>query len=134
VQHKVFVYGTLRSGRARNGVLEGSQLLGRILLTARLQLVNLGPFPALIPCGRPLRTMGEVYEVSDEVLALLDRIEGHPDFYKRIEIETQFGRAWVYVIASLPANRYSTENIAYDSDVLAWEPSEEERAYVHSAV
>jgi gamma-glutamylcyclotransferase (GGCT)/AIG2-like uncharacterized protein YtfP len=41
----------------------------------------------------------EVYEVSDELFTnKLDRLEGYPDFYNRMEVNTSFGKAWIYFL------------------------------------
>lgn len=47
-------------------------------------LINLGAFPGLIDhADHNGMVVCEVYEVDDTVLKYLDRIEGHPHFYKR---------------------------------------------------
>ena len=54
-------------------------------------LYDLGPFPGLVPRGSQM-VAGEVYEVDKPTLAALDRLEGHPDFYRRTTIALHDGR------------------------------------------
>jgi len=48
-------------------------------------------------------TYGELYEVDNEVLEALDRLEGHPRFYRRERTEVLVGNrrvdAWIYLYA-----------------------------------
>jgi gamma-glutamylcyclotransferase (GGCT)/AIG2-like uncharacterized protein YtfP len=88
--HKVFTYGTLRKGCSRNYVLKDSSFLGEATTAAKYSLYSLGSFPALTVDGKT-SVLGELYEVSDEVLDLLDRIEGHPNFYTRSMVEISNG-------------------------------------------
>ena len=54
-------------------------------------------YPAVCLQGRHA-IRGEVYHVSDEQFGLLDELEWYPDFYQRIEISTDFGAAWMYIV------------------------------------
>ncbi len=80
-----FVYGTLLSGEPNHGVLRGSRCLGLARTPPRFKLVDLGAFPGMLAEGA-IAVVGELYEVDDVVLAALDRLEGHPDFYVRAPI------------------------------------------------
>jgi gamma-glutamylcyclotransferase (GGCT)/AIG2-like uncharacterized protein YtfP len=46
--------------------------------------------------------IGELYEVDDETLAALDRLEGHPSFYRRTAITLAPPRdaepVWTYLL------------------------------------
>jgi len=124
------VYGTLKQGHGRNGALETATFLGRTILSSRLDLVNLGPFPALTPGNRQTDTLGEAYLVDDATLSRLDRIEGHPDFYRRVQQVTEFGPTWVYVLPEITADRITMEGIEREKNVAVWHPTEEEREHV----
>lgn len=88
---KVFVYGSLRNGQALSYVLESCDCFNRKAITRKeFTLYSLGAFPALVNKG-DTEVVGEVYEVSDEILDLLDRIEGHPHFYTRTPITLSDG-------------------------------------------
>lgn len=93
----VFVYGSLKSGMANHHRLAGAGCLG----PAQLQgwaLYDLGPFPMAIASGDPAHTLhGELYAVSTDLLACLDRFEGVPRLYDRVCWQCADGRlAWLY--------------------------------------
>lgn len=94
--NEVFVYGTLLSGQHNNRLLSSSTLLGTDEVGG-IEMHDLGPFPACVASERSEKVVGEVWEVSDETLQRLDYLEGHPTFYKRVQIQTKFGMAWVYL-------------------------------------
>ncbi|UPQ88272.1 gamma-glutamylcyclotransferase family protein [Vibrio sinaloensis] len=95
MQHLVFVYGTLRSGESNHYLLEHSQCLGHYTTPAIYSLYDLGPYPAVIE-GRDA-IVGEVYLVDQRTLEQLDRLEDIPVTYRREQIETPFGLAWIYL-------------------------------------
>lgn len=88
----VFVYGTLMRAGANHAVLE--RLDARFVTTASTLhpriLVDLGPYPALLPSNEstipPSRVSGEVWEIDDSALDDLDAFEGCPDLYSRERI------------------------------------------------
>lgn len=82
---RVFVYGSLLSGERNHGVLAGAPLVGAAITEPAFELFDLGGFPALVAEGSRA-VVGEVYEVGVADLARLDRLEGHPDFYRRTRI------------------------------------------------
>ena len=56
-----------------------------------------GAFPGVKP-ERGYRVYGELFSVSDSTLgASLDRLEGYPRMYDRLQSMTSGGLAWVYV-------------------------------------
>lgn len=87
---RVFVYGTLRAGDYNHYLLEGHDLVALTRTEPRFTLVSLGPYPAMI-AGGDTAVVGEVYDVDDDTLAALDRLEGHPDFYRRKTIRLENG-------------------------------------------
>ena len=90
----LFVYGTLLRGQRNHSSLAAAQYLGRVRTAASYTLVSLGPFPALRE-GGSAAVEGELYEVDPAILAALDRLEGHPDFYRRGTVLLADGRASV---------------------------------------
>lgn len=93
--HVVFVYGTLKKGFSNHEVFLGGRSvpLGEDSIFA--DLYNLGPYPA-IKEGTTLVT-GECYIVGDNTLKNLDKLEGHPVFYRRKLVDTICKRkAWAY--------------------------------------
>lgn len=115
----VFVYGTLQRGHGNHRLLdvEGAALVGRAQTVKKFDLITDG-LPYVFPESGSFHVKGEVYEVTDEVLASLDRLEGHPRLYKReiIWVQNDLGApraAWIYFYQgrrnfSVPAtDRYS---------------------------
>ncbi|PSW15180.1 gamma-glutamylcyclotransferase [Photobacterium sanctipauli] len=94
---KVFVYGTLRKGESNHHLLQQALYLGQCQIQGRYQLFNLGYYPALVDAEHNRRIAGEVYQVSAQELAQLDILEEYPSLYRREPVETQHGRAWVYL-------------------------------------
>ena len=93
-EYKVFVYGTLRTGDVRSGVLSDMQLLGQAKFiketttSSRYTLVDLGAFPGLIEGGNT-EVVGEIWEIDDYTKKYLDLMEGVPLLYqdKPVEID-----------------------------------------------
>ncbi|MCP4083211.1 MAG: gamma-glutamylcyclotransferase [Planctomycetaceae bacterium] len=86
----VFVYGTLKQDHNNSRYLSNSRFLATG--TVEGQLLDIGPFPGLIVSnGQKNRVLGEVYEVSTETLARLDKLEGEGFLFGRdavaVEIE-----------------------------------------------
>ena len=73
-EFKVFVYGTLMKGQPNHYIMSDAKYEGKYKTDDRWGLINIGDFPALVP--HVLAVEGEVYTVSKEVLARLDRLEG----------------------------------------------------------
>lgn len=99
---KVFVYGSLKRGFGNHGVLGAAKYLGDDQIRG-FRMYNLGAFPGIVHNPRwGDRILGELYEVDAAGLACLDRLEGHPTFYRRQPVVlASGGEAQVYVLASL---------------------------------
>ena len=92
----VFVYGSLLSGLLNSKFLNTAKLLGEFTTPPSYKMFDLGMFPCIVRGGdTPIK--GEIYQVDEETFAVLDRLEGHPDFYRRSKINTDQGKAWVYL-------------------------------------
>lgn len=92
-KHLIFVYGTLRAGYGNfRYYLEGNaDRLEDGLTLPEYTMLNMGMYPGVVE-GGDTPIIGEVYSVEDFVLAQLDRLEGHPTFYRRTPIVLQDGR------------------------------------------
>jgi gamma-glutamylaminecyclotransferase len=110
----VFVYGTLMRAGANHAVLErlGSAFVGAAFTRDPRTLVDLGPYPALLPeSDAPSAPVhGEVWELDDSALRELDAFEGCPELYvrERIAVRMDAGderEAFVYVFARRPPAR-----------------------------
>ncbi|KAL1474432.1 hypothetical protein MTO96_037977 [Rhipicephalus appendiculatus] len=72
MSHYVFVYGTLKSGETNHRILT-DPVNGRSTLLGQARTLK----------KWPLEVHGEVYQVDDRMLEVLDRLESHPDYYVR---------------------------------------------------
>jgi gamma-glutamylaminecyclotransferase len=107
--HNVFVYGTLKKGFPNHQTgMAGAVYVGRVRTIVAFPLVVGGRWfsPSLIDeLGVGHRVFGELYEVGDQKLELLDSMEGtqHPHGYRRITVKLVNLRrgdecdAWTYV-------------------------------------
>jgi gamma-glutamylaminecyclotransferase len=99
--HLVFVYGTLRKGQCNHRYfLDLSKFLGMAKTKKHYALYS-DTVPFLSLTRTVSQVTGEVYAVDDVTLLNLDRLEGHPDAYKREQAQVilQDGAeisAWIY--------------------------------------
>lgn len=97
--HLVFVYGSLKLGYGNHPILGASPLRDVTRTVSRnFTMVSLGGFPG-VELGGSYNIEGEVYEVTDEVLARLDRLESNGSFYQRYQTFLANGdTAWMYCL------------------------------------
>lgn len=100
----VAVYGTLRKDQGNwkwaLSDSETAEMLGEERIKG-FGMVSLGGFPAVYTdTENEEGIQSEIYAVNDNVFYSLDRLEGYPHFYNRKEIDTQYGKAWIYFIDS----------------------------------
>lgn len=85
---KVFCYGTLKREHRNNYLLDSATFIGTGQTVAKCRLLDAG-FPVLRPrthratneANAPVR--GEVYEVDEQTLQRLDRLESEGHMYNR---------------------------------------------------
>ena len=101
MQHKVAVYGTLREGEGnwQWALQDRATKLGDCLSNKEFTMHSLGGFPGVVFGGNTAIKL-EVFKVEDHVMQDLDHLEGYPDFYNRVEIDTPYGKAWMYFLES----------------------------------
>ena len=101
---RVFVYGTLMRGQRAHHYIEDAVYVGEGTLYD-YGLYDLGSFPGIKGCSKQ-QVIGEVYEVSPDMLASMDIYEGEGSLYSRetvcISTETVWVFAYVYVYKSEP--------------------------------
>ena len=81
-RYRIFVYGTLKRGGAAADRMRGATFEGSATV-AGYALYDLGAYPALGADDEGAVVEGEVYLVTAEHLAELDRYEGYPELYRR---------------------------------------------------
>lgn len=86
----VFVYGTLLAGESNHRHLARARMVAEARTQPAFTLHHLGAFPGLV-AGGGHAVVGEVYEVDEVTLAILDRLEDHPRFYQRTSIVLENG-------------------------------------------
>jgi gamma-glutamylcyclotransferase (GGCT)/AIG2-like uncharacterized protein YtfP len=98
-RHLVFVYGTLRRGVAASMSVRFPGATFVADAEAGGSLYDLGAYPGLMLNGSGSTVVGEVYEVSDELLGELDEFEA-TSRYRRRQVEVDIGgdrrECWAY--------------------------------------
>lgn len=77
-KHNVFVYGTLKKDKGNSYYLRNSKFVGNGIVQG-FTMVNLGSFPGAIDTKNGI-IHGEIYEVDQDTLINLDRLEGYNTF------------------------------------------------------
>ena len=94
----MFVYVTLMKGELHHTTMAHARFVRSAETAPGYDLVQIDYYPAMI-AGGPHRVPGELYEVDDQTLARLDRLEEVPDYYERKTIELDDGsEAIAYVM------------------------------------
>lgn len=101
----MFVYGTLRKGDVRSGVLSDMETLGQAKFIKNAttygiyKMVDLGAFPAIVE-GGTTSIVGEIWEIDKYTKQYLDLMEGVPLLYKDkpIKIDDEQG-VFAYFLA-----------------------------------
>jgi gamma-glutamylaminecyclotransferase len=88
----LFVYGTLRRGGPNHPLLAAARFVDAARTAERYALFVDG-IPFLAPAPAVHHVRGEVYAVSAETLAEIDRLEGHPRWYERRPVAVVLDRA-----------------------------------------
>lgn len=95
--HRVFVYGTLKHGHGNHRLLAGSVFLGSKETMHPLFVMVGHGIPFVYHVEEGWRISGELYEVDDEVLKDLDRLESNGSLYERRPVLLNDGSlAWMY--------------------------------------
>lgn len=116
---KVAVYGSLRKGMSNHGILEGATFLGTTKTVNNYTMYSLGGFPKVaLDIGGPTQIVVEIYEVDDQGLRRLHRLEGFRgfddpnNFYDLSAVDTvDFGEVLIYHI-----NGEDTYQVVEDGD------------------
>ena len=124
-KYLVGVYGSLRKTMGNHHYyLSESNYKGIFPTEPEYTLHSLSYYPGLKLNGNHSVVM-EVYEVDEEVLKTLNRLEGYrygepATFYDRIEINTPWGKAFTYIYV----NELSKDSIVESGDWVAYKTEE----------
>ncbi|MET0343471.1 MAG: gamma-glutamylcyclotransferase family protein [Polyangiales bacterium] len=114
--HRVFVYGTLMKGELHHTTIAHARFVRAAATKPDYDLVQIDYYPALI-AGGSHRVPGELYEVDDQTLVRLDRLEEVPDYYERRMITLEDGtEALAYV---MPRERAARGKLIRSGDFRA---------------
>lgn len=92
MQHRVFVFGTLKEGFPNFLSIQGTRVPGTIITQERFPLYLVGqrhsPWLMDVP-GEGHRIQGQVFEVDQAALDAMDQLERitEPDGYRRVVLE-----------------------------------------------
>ena len=121
-RHAVFTYGSLLTGLGNHRVISDQQFCGEGEALGSFEMRALGGFPGAYEAegGQPL--IGELYEVDDDGLARLDRLESNGRFYQRVRVTVRLQgltadrerEAWVYLL--MRPSEYQTAPLVSDND------------------
>jgi gamma-glutamylcyclotransferase (GGCT)/AIG2-like uncharacterized protein YtfP len=106
----IFVYGTLKKGDPNHARLEGSRFVCATRTIENYVMLDLGAFPGILKpediSHMPVSTiMGEIYQISDQILKELDHYEG--EWYYREEVHLECGfPALMYFLKKIPPINY----------------------------
>ena len=104
----IFVYGTLKSGFHRSNVLSSQRYIGVAKTVPHFEMYHYGTYPAMIEKFQSGTSVyGELYEVDDKTLAVLDEIEcvsSNLFNLKQIELEEIF-------ISNLPTDVFVADSL-----------------------
>ena len=98
--HYLFTYGTLKRGFSNNHLLNQAEFLGAAKTLEKYSLWVSG-IPYVFKGESVACIHGELYRVDELTLKIIDRLEGHPEWYRREEVKvvTEKGEtvtAWMY--------------------------------------
>lgn len=89
----LFVYGTLRQGMSHHHYLVTQTYIGHAIscdmfTVRRLHTVDEpSGYPMATPCSEGNPLSGEIYDIDDATLTVLDAYEDYPNFYDRRTLE-----------------------------------------------
>ena len=120
--HTVFVYGTLMQGQSAHDFLRDAVYSRKYTLSG-YTMADLGAYPGIVQ-KKNEAVLGEVYFVSPETVAEMDRYEDEGNLYLRRKVQVESEQGALYAEAYI-YNR-STEGRLVCS---CWEPKREEEIW-----
>jgi gamma-glutamylaminecyclotransferase len=105
---KIFVYGTLKRNKQFNYIMKRAKFIGEAETIEKYALY-FDHIPYMVKNEKISNVKGEVYEVTSDLLKLIDDFEEHPDYYKREEIRVKLENGdiisvWAYLFPEKRGN------------------------------
>lgn len=99
-EHTIFVYGSLKRDFPNHYFLRDAHFVGLAKTVERYSLY-VDVYPFVYPRDSVSLIHGEVYKIDSNTLHRLDALEGHPNLYRREQIDVRLEsgermRAWIY--------------------------------------
>lgn len=87
---RVFTYGSLKRGQRNNILLRDSVFVQEAVTEPKYRLYDCGSYPCMVKDERNGQAIqGEVWDVDEDTLRRLDRLEGVPWLYQREAVALQ---------------------------------------------
>lgn len=103
MNHIIFAYGTLKKGFSNHDILKRSKFIGTGFTTEKYSMYQDG-IPYVVKEEAVSNIQGEVYSVDSDILKILDRLERHPDWYCRKQVDVRMDSTGEVIIAWLYFN------------------------------
>ncbi|MBB5349447.1 gamma-glutamylcyclotransferase [Desulfoprunum benzoelyticum] len=87
MHYLVFVYGTLKKGFSNHRLLTGAEFVGAAQTLEKFAMYYSTGTPIVLKEEAVSPIFGELYRVDEKILAALDSLEGHPDWYRREQVD-----------------------------------------------
>ena len=100
----IFVYGSLKRGFWNDFFLRNSRFIGEYHTCSNYGLIVNNELPYMVSFVSLYTIHGEIYDVSDEELKAIDKLEGNGKWYTRREITLTNG------VEQINAYAYFNEN------------------------
>jgi gamma-glutamylaminecyclotransferase len=99
-KHLVFVYGSLRQNHSNHRLMGDAHCYGVGRTCDKYAMYITGGYPFVTSTEARYQITGELYAVDDDILDIVDKMEGHPLYYIRrevvIDVEGVEYVAWMY--------------------------------------
>jgi len=111
----LFVYGTLKKECGGSILLKNAKFIEECLTIEKFKMVSNFSYPAVYFYPHGYCVLGELYQVSEYLLDVIDGYEGYPYFYKRKKIKVRGLRsnkiyeAYIYYIPEYLKHHFSID-------------------------
>lgn len=84
----IFVYGSLKRNGWLHHYIQNQIFIGEAETEPKYRLYSLGAYPGMVEDENGIGILGEVWEVSKDILSTLDRVEGRAYIRKSVFLKT----------------------------------------------